>query len=968
MADFSRSSVFHPCTRRKVGAAGFALYLMFRLGRVWLISACLLAASAGTAWPTEDQVDFDVPRQRADRALTQFAQQAGITLVFPFDIASRTQTNGLVGRYSVEQGLERLLKGTGLLGVADDEGELRIESDMQPGTRHDMTTRRAGLFALIFGLGTGGAAAQAPGDPPAASARLDEIVVTARKRDETLTDIPVAVSAFSADRLVALGVSDLQSLSSFSPGLSVTNQGAGFGGRLLSGIRFRGMNPTVFTPSTQVGALFVDGIFFLGGAQSIGFDDVERVEVIRGPQAAYFGRSTFGGAINYITREPAREFAGQVSADYSPSYGNNAFSISLEGPIAGESIRGRISASAREKGAQYTATDGGDLGRERTQTIAGTLLFEPSDRFSIRLRAAFSEDDDGAPTASLISYTRVGNCPAGTPLQYRNAAGEVVDGTLTLNFHCGGLPFAPVRISSNTRFPATFPPGLFSPGPGLPAENLPLDAREVLVENSFNSQRLADAPRLARFGLIRRVERYSALFDYEFSDTLSLSGALAYNRQRANSIRDANYSDTEGVFIAAPSDFEDYSAELRLAFDDGGRLRWLIGANYYEQETTQAFANAVEATFGFRIPATGPLVRPNPLQNPATDDDIKTTGLFAAADFDLLENLTLTVEGRYQVDKVGRFSGSELIGFSPEPTYTSREFLPRVILSWRPMADMTLYAQYARGTLPGDNTNLAVFRTLTPAQIDEVNQTFGGTIGEEIDAETLDSWEIGLKQSLLEGMLRYSLVGYWMDWKNQKSSATIFLTADNGRSVGFRVPGSSEIKGVEFELEWALSDRLELGATLNWTDSRYKDFNLAGNAAFFGGTALDGYNAKGNRQPRFPEWSGTLSATRSDRLNADWDWFVRSDVIYTGKQFVDELNLAWVSSYTTVNLSVGFLQGDRLSLQGYVSNLFDKSGWATAAGGFDLGLDQVITLPLQRGSVGTPIDRRAIGVRTSYRF
>ncbi|MCC5870141.1 MAG: TonB-dependent receptor [Gammaproteobacteria bacterium] len=930
-----------------------------RLARNW-VAGVLLACVYGAlvlAEPAADQsVRFNIPSQSADRALTMFAQQANITLVFPFDRASGVRANRLVGTYSVNEGLQRLLAGTGLLGTATEDGQLTVEAPAESGDSSTMKPRTLGFFAFVLGLGSSSASAQT-GEAERASARLDEIVVTARKRDESLTDIPVAVSAFSADRLSALGVTDLQSLSSFSPGLSVVNQGATFGGRLVSGIRFRGMNPTVFTPSTQVGALFVDGIFFLGGAQSIGFDDIERVEVIRGPQAAYFGRSTFGGAINYITRDPASEFSGQFGADYSPSYGNSGFSAALEGPIAGERVRGRLSASVREKGAQYTATDGGDLGREQTQTISGMLLLEPVDRLSIRLRATFAEDDDSAPTSSLVSYSRVGNCPPGTPIQYRNAAGETVNGALTLNFHCGALPYRGVRISSNTTFPGPFPDA-----------NLPMDPREVLVDNSFGSQRLADAPRLDRFGLVRRMERYAALFDYQASDALTVAGALAYNRQRSNAIRDGDYSDTESVYIAAPADFEDYSGEMRLSYDNGSRLRGLVGVNYYRQETIQGFANAVEATYGFRIPATGPLFRPHPLQNPATDDKIKTTGVFAAVDFDLLESLTLTLEGRYQVDEVTRFSGSELVGFTEEPVYKSKEFLPRVIASWRPWQDGTVYLQYARGTLPGDNTNLAAFRTLTPAQIAEVNSAFGGTIAEEIKAEQLDSYEIGIKQSLLDGALRYALVGYWMDWKNQKSAATIFLTADNGRSVGFRVPGESEIKGVEVEVDWAVSERLELSGTLNWTDSKYTDFNLAGNAAFFGGTALSGYNSVGNTQPRFPEFSGTLSLTRSDSINAQWDWFVRGDAIYTGKQYVDELNLAYVDSYTTMNLTLGFQQGDHFSIQAYVSNLFGKEGWATAAGSFDLGLDQVVTLPLQRGAVATPIDRRAIGVRTRYRF
>jgi len=807
--------------------------------------------------------------------------------------------------------------------------------------------------------------AAAPGQPSesAAAEGAEDIVVTARKRAESLTDVPVAVSAFSAETLQATGVQDLEELSRFSPGLSVQNQGANFGGRLISGIRFRGMNPTVFTPSTQIGSLFVDGIYFLGGAQSVGFDDVERVEVIRGPQSAYFGRSTFGGAINYITRDPASTFGGQFGAEYSPSYDSYAISGAIEGPISGEVVTARLSASVRQKGAQYTATDGGELGRERTSSINGTLLFRPGERLRLKLRATYSEDDDGPPAFTTVSYSRVGNCPRGTPITYLDASLNPRTGPLSIPFVCGPLPFRGVPISANTTF-TVLPPAVTPGRPGQPAQVIPLDVRAVLVGNSYNSPLLAAAPELDRFGLVRRTQRYAALFDYELSDALTLSGNAAYNEQRGNSIRDGDNSDTISVFIASPFVFKDKSAELRLAYD-GGAFRGLIGANYYKQDTRQAFANAVEATYGFLIGAA-PLSRPNPIQNPSGADEIKTTGLFGSVDYDILPSLTATLEGRYQIDKVGRFSGSELIGLTAEPTVSSKKFLPRAILSQRPIEDMTLYAQYAKGTLPGDNTNLAVFRTLTPAQVTEVN-TLLGDIATEIPAETLDSYEVGLKQRTLDGRLRYALTGYYMDWKNQKGSATIFLTSGLGRTVGFRVPGSSRVKGIEFESEYA-TDNLQLGVTANYTDAEYRDFPVASNATFFGSTALVGYNARGNRQPRFPKWSASGSATYRDDIGPEWSYFVRGDLLYTGRTYTDETNLAWVRPFTTVNARLGFTRDESLTLELFATNLFDKRGWQTGAGGNDLSLASAVTLPLQRGAQVTPIDRRAIGARIGYSF
>jgi len=801
---------------------------------------------------------------------------------------------------------------------------------------------------------------------PAATEAGGEIVVTARKREESLTDVPVAVTAFSAAAIAESGVRDLEQLSKFSPGLSVANQGNIFGGRLLSGIRFRGMNPTVFTPSTQVGSLFVDGIYFLGGAQSVGFEDVERVEVIRGPQAAYFGRATFGGAINYITRDPGNALSGTFAAEYSPSYDNYSISGGIEGGLIDDVLSIRLSGGVRTKGAQYVATDGTPLGQERTSTINGTVLLRPTAGLKIKLRATYSVDSDGPPNSTEFSYSRFGSCPT-TPINYLDAMLTPRSGTLRPQFHCGDIPFANVPISSNGTFPTVPFPAAITPGaPGQPSQNITLDPRAVLVGNSFNSALLAAAPKLDRIGLIRRTQRYSGSFDWSLDPRWTLNGNVAYNRQDGNSIRDTDSSDTLSGFIAAPFIFKDTSAELRLSYANGP-LRLLFGANYYRQTTRQAFTNAVEATYAFSIPTGSAFTRPNPLQNPVQNDLIKTTGIFGGIDYDILPQLTATLEARYQVDEVTRFSGSELVGIVEEPSIASKKFLPRAILSWHPVNGMTLYAQYAKGTLPGDNTNLSVFRTLTPAQVVEVG-TLLGTVASAIPAEELDSYEIGLKQRTLNGRLRYALTGYFMKWRNQKASATVFLTADLGRQVTFRVPGSSEIKGLEFETEFQATDNLELAATVNYTDSRYTNFNIASNAAFFGSTALIGYNAKGNRQPRFPEWSGTASASWKAALSASLDYFVRADAIFTGRTFVDELNFASIAPYTTFNLRGGIVREGGLTLEVFATNLFNKKGWATGNANVDLSISPVVTIPLQRGSIVTPIDRRAIGVRVGYSF
>ena len=146
---------------------------------------------------------------------------------------------------------------------------------------------------------------------------LEEIVVTARKRDENIYEIPVSVSAFSDAMLAQAGIDNAQDLSDYTPGLDFRQ--FDFGGRGTPNIRVRGMIQQVITPSTQIGALFWDGSYIGGGGSFVPLGGLERVEVIKGPQTAYFGRNTFAGAINYIPKRAGDEWEGEISLSYSPT-------------------------------------------------------------------------------------------------------------------------------------------------------------------------------------------------------------------------------------------------------------------------------------------------------------------------------------------------------------------------------------------------------------------------------------------------------------------------------------------------------------------------------------------------------------------------------------------------------------------------------------------------------------------------
>ena len=164
---------------------------------------------------------------------------------------------------------------------------------------------------------------------------LEEITVTARKTEERLLDAPLSITAFSADDIEKKGFTNLEDVARSAPGVQYSNQGGQIPGRYNSAIRFRGMNVNSEQPVAQLGSLFIDGIYVASGCNSLGAEDLARIEVIKGPQAVYFGRNTFGGAINYVTKDPGNDWGGKTTVSLAED-DDYEVTGAVEGPIVAD--------------------------------------------------------------------------------------------------------------------------------------------------------------------------------------------------------------------------------------------------------------------------------------------------------------------------------------------------------------------------------------------------------------------------------------------------------------------------------------------------------------------------------------------------------------------------------------------------------------------------------------------------------
>ena len=256
------------------------------------------------------------------------------------------------------------------------------------------------------------------------SLSLEEIVVTARKREESLMDVPVSTSVISSTLIDDAGITDLYDLFEMIPGLHYDEEED----RLAALPSIRGVQANDVASNRTKVTPFIDGIPVLGSVGSIGFNGFQQVEVYRGPQSAAFGRSTFAGAINYVTRDPGEEFAGELGLNYS-DYGTQILDVNLDIPIA-DNLGLLISAQHEDSGtpSEFHATgnygykvldgietnllqsDGTEFGARTGENISGKLVFEPTDDLRLAMTFSHVATDDQQATRHFLSEQARNDC------------------------------------------------------------------------------------------------------------------------------------------------------------------------------------------------------------------------------------------------------------------------------------------------------------------------------------------------------------------------------------------------------------------------------------------------------------------------------------------------------------------------------------------------------------------------------
>lgn len=722
--------------------------------------------------------------------------------------------------------------------------------------------------AVALALSAPAAAQQAQTERRASS--LDEIVVTARKREETLQSVPVAVTAFTGDALRQQRIESISDIALFTPGLVYQDINA-----TLSLPVIRGLAQTTIVGDNNVG-MFLNGIYLANNRTlDIGMVELERVEVIKGPQSALYGQNSFAGAINYITRRPGDAFAANVEATLGS---DELYELrgSVGGPIT-DTLAGTVSVAWREFDGTFTnqnPADSSKLQGYESKGVTASLEFAPTDNFSARLFGYYVDLQNDLPAQYLVP----------------NNCGVSAFGTPT--FYCGSLP-SDRTFDLNTN-------GTFGRDADSTIVSLDLD---FALNDDWSLKSVSSY-----------VETESAsYFDFGFA-----SGGVPF------AVVDTSTGVTSTVLTNTYlgqgfTRFRDVSQELRLEYAND---RWeaTLGGYYYDSDRrdgsiagvdtsvlgpNQSFTSFLAFLFGTSDPVNSPIT------SNLNFNTVRTTALFGRVGFQASDQLRLSAELRWaedrkKIDRVLNFANPVTVNAQQDAKF---DFItPRLTGDYQLTDDVLLYAVYAEGVRTGGFNATA-------------------TIESEIafDPEENRTYELGVKSQWLDRNLTVNLAIFHVDWKDMQINS---LSLDpNNISAVVRNTGSVRSRGIELETALRVSDNLSVGATYAYADPKYKSGSVDLGLTGFCGTDLsicpNGPDVSGQQLGRTVKQQVSAYVLVQAPMAAGWDWSLRTDMAAQGSQPTNAIGTATLSGFAIVNSRLSF-NSDRYEIALWAKNLFDR--------------------------------------------
>ncbi|MBL8630995.1 MAG: TonB-dependent receptor, partial [Rhodospirillaceae bacterium] len=806
------------------------------------------------------------------------------------------------------------------------------------------------------------------GFAPLASAQIEEIIVTTRKREESLQEVPIVVQAFNAAAIERKGIASLDDVAKYTSGLML-DEGAN---KQDTRIVIRGLSPTRGRQNVAILQDDVDISSLAQGTAGGSFVinprllDMARIEVIKGPHSALFGRSAFNGAINYITKKPGDEFQGnaQVEAGTHNKYEARA---SISGPV----IPGKLSLGVNAAiwtfdGFYNSAVNGDDLGTNDGHGIAGSFTATPSDTLKFTGRVEYANEDFG-PEARAMKR------PSGAEFPLPASA-----------FTTNGGPINPATVT-NRSFPQVI--GSLGKAKDFPAPAPSLDPRTGEQYPGSNREIFRSILRAeADFDAVKftSITHYGDNSSFLFNDFLSVGDVTS---PQVNGAQETYFNTSIKLF----------TEEVRLQSNSEGPFSWTLGGLYWKERLKQNGRSLVCAapgggcaavlravgnnSFVFLPSATAP----NPsLAADATKRSTEHISGYGLLDYAVTDKLKASVELRYTVEEentsayaVTNAGNGGLLGcpglqrsfdaagiaicnpiFGPtsplstgplttDPaSYTNVNvgsvfWVPRFTVDYKATNDALVYVSAAMGKKPGGLSPLGG----VGSSASNANNTY--------EPEVMWVYEIGAKTTWLDGRLQANGALYYQDYsKKQVSISFINPNSNPPGLLSTRVvnAGAASVKGLELDLSAAPVDNLTLSASYTYNDGKYDKFTditstvstiaraAVHNAAqactpvtvsipsTTGGAPTTAVRCQidysGNKLEGAPKHSlvmgGEVRGDVTDTLN----WFLGTDIRYQTQRFTSFENSLKMNLYWMVDARAGF-RTDAWSITAYVNNLLN---------------------------------------------
>ncbi|MFT5710843.1 MAG: iron complex outermembrane receptor protein [Halioglobus sp.] len=668
-------------------------------------------------------------------------------------------------------------------------------------------------------------------------AQLEEVIVTAQKRAQSLQDIGITASAFSGDRLNEAGVTDVVDVAALATNVQVNY---GLGNNFFN-IRGLGLNEFVANLDSPV-AVHVDEVY-----QSKGFMtgmtlfDIERVEVLKGPQGDLFGRNTTGGAVNFFTRRPGEEFGGFAKLTYG-DYETLNVEAAVDLPIS-ERVHARLSGYFTDQGEGYysNTTTGSDEGFVNEMALRAQVSWS-FDRSDLLFSAHYGKDDSELhPYEGLGINTAAGDfCP------------EYLNGSVRGNTpDClRGLDLA---VNPNA--------DLDNPAPHLqPGENDPFTVQGNLSFEVENES----------WGGYLRYER-------EF-DTFDLTSITAYEDFDQNQREDSDGSPIDSVQVYWYTEFEQFTQEVRLVSDESAAYSWIVGAFYEHDELYNG-----DFLTAFDIPGGGLNFLNNYSQYEQTVDAL---AFFGHVEYQITDKIRLVNGVRWSWEETeldgGTFAGTGLtdIGGEERPSSALTPIATsEATENGGTRRDENVSYKFGVNYTPSDNA--LVYGSITTGfRSGGYSVAFAASQSEltNLEPETITSYEMGFK-SEWNNTLQINGAVFRYDYQD----AHIDVDAD-GAPVPITVnAGDVEIMGAELDVQWAPIENLNLSAGVGWVDSEIEaDLTI--------NTGIGPQNLSGNRTAFSPEWTFTGQARYQMDLSDGLRAVASTDISWRDEAYLEANN------------------------------------------------------------------------------